>query len=924
MKLRPGSDRGTAPALTVRPDVEILIRDRRDPTFSKSRVWAETANIYGAPTFSKCRVWAERINFYGESDNPDDILLIGYDTEYKTPPDLLRRSDVRAGEAKNTVLSYQAWCKVRRADGSSSPEWGGICYPPPGRRLTFGEFLTFAIRQGIASGAVKSVPRVICLTGHFTRADFPAFADFQLVLNSLDAVRNTFMTVSDAIKVDMDFGDGEPPVGLAVSVRDTIALTPAASKGLAALGALVGQPKIVLDPDPEKELWWKQNMDVLLMQKPDLFEQYALNDAVICVRYIERFDAKVRELVGKPKQPATLGGLGVDLLQADWKARGWKPHTLLGKEEHVDKWWSTKAGRYRTKKEYVLLAEVHSLKNHATECYHGGRNEQYWFGPGFEADWTDYDLAGAYPTAMSLLRTPDWRAIYTTTDLDAFTDTTFGIASVEFEHPEHILYPVLPVRTANGLIFPRKGISYCAAPEIAVARRLGVKLKIKLGVMIPYADDELVFGGFIRTCTANRKSYEKGTLEELLWKELTNSVYGKTAQGLHDRRVYDLRDRRSKRLPASKITNPYYAAFITSAVRGVLAEIMNGLPPSACVFNCTTDGFLTTATEEEIAKATSGPLASKFAEARRHLTGEAKVVEIKRKCRRPLGWRTRGQATMIPGDSDRGDDFNHVLAKGGIKPAACYDEVVSQNAYIRDLFLNRTPEDELVLEVQTSVRDMVEYDADLVGVERTKRLSMEFDWKRRPISVGMASDVGHIAFSTGPWNSLEDFESVRGRWDAMMSQQRFCMKTLEDFERFAFHVFTTTSLGSNHARYMRKEGDPDVQRLRQSLCAAWHVSAAGVRKGMYGLSARGFAEALTNAGIPCTRAHVENGTKKPKNTSGDAFQPHRCPRTPAVQAALGRLRLRFPEIQPEVLLAEGGAGIDMLQAMTAECPFTSR
>ena len=64
---------------------------------------------------------------------------------------------------------------------------------------------------------------------------------------------------------------------------------------------------------------------------------------------------------------------------------------------------------------------------------------------------------------------------------------------------------------------------------------------------------------------------------KLFWKEMMNSVYGKTAQGLREKRLYDLRTRDMKVLPPSKITNPYFASYITSFVRATLACIMNSI-----------------------------------------------------------------------------------------------------------------------------------------------------------------------------------------------------------------------------------------------------------------------------------------------------------------------------------------------------------
>ena len=43
----------------------------------------------------------------------------------------------------------------------------------------------------------------------------------------------------------------------------------------------------------------------------------------------------------------------------------------------------------------------------------------------------------------------------------------------------------------------------------------------------------------------------------LFWKEIANSTYGKLAQGLRKRRIYNLDDDEMKELEESKITNPF-------------------------------------------------------------------------------------------------------------------------------------------------------------------------------------------------------------------------------------------------------------------------------------------------------------------------------------------------------------------------------
>lgn len=205
---------------------------------------------------SKSSIWVESASFYGGvKARASPFLVIGFDTEYKSPSNSFDRQDLEAGLGRNTLLSYQVHCKLYDPNEPNSSEWGGIIYPADGsldNRLSLAEVLTFAVWKGISTGAVKAVPQMVYLVGHFTRADAPAFSDFQSLTQMMSSVRNTFLSIDGHISVDLPCADG-CKVPLKVLLRDTMLLTPAASKGLKALGELVGQPKIDLDPDPVKD-----------------------------------------------------------------------------------------------------------------------------------------------------------------------------------------------------------------------------------------------------------------------------------------------------------------------------------------------------------------------------------------------------------------------------------------------------------------------------------------------------------------------------------------------------------------------------------------------------------------------------------------------------------------------------------------------
>jgi DNA polymerase type B, organellar and viral len=756
----------------------------------------------------------------------------------------------------------------------------------------------------------------------------------------LDNIRNLFMNVASDIRLDLGDRSIGASIPISVKIRDTVALSPGNERSLSAIGDILGFEKIELGSTPQEELSIKQNMKSLMESDWDTFEKYAIRDAEICTQYTLKMIRLYQERTGKFRMPVTLTSIGVDLIRQFWKDKGVNPLEIVGKEEIKERYWSKRFGRQQTKKKVVYLKKIHWSLDFFTECYHGGRNEQFWFGPGFDGVWYDYDLSSAYPSAMALIGRPDWdkcRPIRNTEELLTFQSAELAFANVDFEFPDDVAYPVLPVRTENGLIFPRRGNSTTHISEILLAHRLGAKITLVEGRFIPsgrHGNFEQgverpirPFDGFTRYCIEQRKQFPKKTLNNLFWKELVNSTYGKTAQGLRQRRIYDLRDQDTKPLDESPITNPVYAAFITAFCRGVLGEIMNALPNDVAIFNVTTDGFLTTATAEQMSQASKGTLCKFYRSSRRLLTdapsGKEDVYEIKHIIRKPLGWRTRAQATLAPSEiadwkshnPTPKDDERYILAKGGIKLPDPVSKA-SQNSQIVDLFMDRQPTSTLKVTLGLGIREMYELGSDFVDRDLEKVLSMEFDWKRQPrlpvMAVGETSDgraYSHLQFQTSPWETIEQFQKTRQLWEQYNLPDRHCLKTVEDLEAFArFHEACLSAEGGA-SKYLRKD-QGDLKRLRQELLVAWKLRKAGThmlkphafgRKNIfptYKLKAIELAEILNDdLGIPCSKTDVDNAAKKP------VFTSHRVPNTQEVRLKLGLLKRHlFPQLEIAELL----------------------
>jgi hypothetical protein len=826
------------------------------------------------------------------SQDSEEYLIIGFDTEYKTSNVHVKKDQIIAGQAKYRVLSYQFHAKM-----PNGAEWQGICCTENDERMSFTQFLAFAIGKGIKEGHVKQVPLKIYLAGHFTRADIPAFSDFKAQKNYLSSVRNTFLSIDQSIKINF-FKNSDEIAELDLIIRDTMLLTPQASKSLKAIGDLVGVPKKQLDPDIKKHKELIEKMDEVRRDHWEKYREYALEDATICVRYLEKIIELYEKVTEKKKVPVTLTSIGVDLLLKSWKDdMKLDPLEILGKERIPDK--KFKNGYFKKFTKEVAKEELYSTTAFITETYHGGRSEQFWFGPGKKDNWIDIDLAGAYPTAMALIGQPRWSDVKRDVrKIKEFTPTTLGFALVEFEFPKGTRYPTLPVRTANGLIFPLKGTSYCAAPEIYLAKKLKCKIKIKTGIIFPSDPNVKIFGKFIKDCTEERKKAGNKTMEGLFWKEISNSTYGKTAQGLREKRVFDMRSERTVALPESRITNAAFASYITSFVRAVLGEILNKIPKEYTVFSCTTDGFITNLPESRIGDVINGELAKLYSEARNYLVGNKNIVEIKHRIKQPLGWRTRGQATLKPSIKPNGESEEIILAKSGIftKPESETDE--QQNKEIVDLFFNRDPNSIIRVESLTGVRDIVVHGADLVEKEIEKRLSMEYDWKRQPSFIGTSNEYNHVYFNTKPWAFAEYFTDIRDRWDNFNGKNnKHCIKTKEDYRKFQDYIELNVKTSGKSV----SNEETDIKRLRMELCRAWHEKKAGLVSKKK-LSADEVAKIFVRAGLECKRYDVENGRGRGDEV-GNMFVGNSCPRTKRNIRILEKLKkTHFPNLQIEDFL----------------------
>jgi hypothetical protein len=802
-----------------------------------------------------------------------DLIVIGFDSEY------VYKSEVDPDH--NQVLSYQYYGKT------TSGAWQGIVHtegPDLKHRLKLKDLIGRAIEHGRDEGILgKKWPKVIYAVAHFTRADLAGFKDFSDLKTKFDNVRNSWTTITDPYKCTYTDRNRNQR-NLEIHLRDTTHLAPPKFWHLKDLGELLQLEKIELPKSAIKQ------MDSLRQSDPELFERYAIRDAEIAAEYLWRI-VEFSADNGIGNTPAlTVGSLAVNYLIDLWDRTQIRKTDVLGTEEAKQKQWNPHTRRHYTKKEFPLIKEIHLHEPLAVESYHGGRNEAFMFGFTDLANWIDVDLSGAYTTAMAAIKVPDYKNIKISSELADYKKDTLGVAQIRFKFPSDKKYPCLPVRTDHGLVFPLEGETYVASPEIELALSLNAEIKIEYGVVIPWLNEVRPFEQFSKSVREHRdvekEAGRKGGLFELLWKDMGNSVYGKTAQGLRKKRVYDSRTDQSADLPPSKVTQPFLAAYTTSIIRAVLGELLATLPTDSTLVSVTTDGFLYNGELKDLN--TSGPLSQFFADLAGRVKGERDFLEIKHNfIPQILCCKTRGQASVgiLP------PTMKTLLAKAGVSPPKkvfetaedgyvkefdwCVDSPDYQipidlkdfthNSYLLDLFLNRTADTKITTTSFISMRDMARFNKDLIEEVREVSLNMDFDWKRELVDPRMVfvgdSRLGnpeHITLSSRPWKNVEQFKLVRKLFDQWRYEKNAVLKTLEDWKDWCdfkeYHV-------------LRSEGHYTGRGAPVEQYKRWFLNMYSNRH--YDLNGGKYAELaawLTSNGHPTTVQQIKDA-KRSKGVS---------------------------------------------------------
>ena len=379
---------------------------------------------------------------------------------------------------------------------------------------------------------------------------------------------------------------------------------------------------------------------------------------------------------------------------------------------------------------------------------------------------------------------------------------------------------------------------------------------------------------------------------ELFIKTLGNSIYGKLAQAVRPRRVFDTRIMDMKPLGESPITNPFLAAAVTGLIRAVLGEMLARVPTGDRVLTVTTDGFLCDVPKERVTNLCCGDIGKLFSTARELIDGNPDILEVKHEAEELIVWRTRGTATVMTDSDGSGKPRLAILARAGFKRQQGMELSEESDLFI-DRFLDRKAGDVTTFNRLRGVRDLCENGGDMVNVEARIRYTMDYDWKRLPSSASERPlrKRDHLCFDTKPLRCVDDYRHIRAAWKDYYKRYGRALKhcgDLADFQEFS-GVIESGKLqlpANQHVVFVAKN------MFMIAYCrAVWGLDRE--------LTNKQLADLLSEGGYATEVWEVENAKRK------TATLREQCIReTPSVRRFLDFIHSRFPSFE-ESRLIEG-------------------
>lgn len=628
-----------------------------------------------------------------------------------------------------------------------------------------------------------------------------------------------------------------------IVIRDTMCFAPAKSKSLENLGKAIGVDKLSL-----LDGYSKDDMRRYMVEQPINFMEYAVNDALVTLLYASELwgynksmPLTVSSAAVKASVPVVQGYFGLE----DGDKKGY--NMMFRGLKSVKKGLipcHDRPGYIEDTSLVPVSDDAKLIQSYAQDAYKGGYNASTTIG-WYEGMTYDYDLRNAYPTSMALCMDIDWLSDKVIArewrneqmlleDFRSPYDPIFG--NFKFKFPETVKYPCIPVKVEGNMIYPRSyensdGV-YACGPEIYLALCLGAEVTAIRAVKGKYRlnDDNTVsyslravVKDFINDRSLAKKVFGEGSLAETLLKTAVNSLYGKTAQDIIEKETWDAYRQQMVNIGGSAMTSPAHASIITAGVRACLLAAMNELHSLGYkVFSVTTDGFISDAPERVVTGLGLYGFRSLFETARYALTGDPSMWQLKHAQEKLLNFTTRGNVALntkenpvIVGGKSLAGVCAHNSFVTGYSPDS-YDDRLS----LTQTVLSRIGRCECTNKSFAGFKEVSSPTnrKDFTVTEQKRKISMDFDMKRKPIVDTMTGvypvlegNTYEIAnFETAPYESVDEFLSYKKT--AISCAASGCLRTVNDWNKF-YVLLENRSIDRKSGQRKRNISDMEWSRI---------------------------------------------------------------------------------------------------------------
>lgn len=355
---------------------------------------------------------------------------------------------------------------------------------------------------------------------------------------------------------------------------------------------------------------------------------------------------------------------------------------------------------------------------------------------------------------MALLGDPDYKNLkrLTEDELGGMSDDdilySYIIIKTRFEFNSNVKYPSIPCFMDKDItVYPLNGKAILTGSEYLVARNIGCKFSISDIYFIPFKTNKLAkgekgenllsyqpFKDCIKELQALRREHPKGSVDNLIYKAIGNSLYGLITKGISNKTKMDYNTNTKVRIRGNELSNPIMSSWITAYIRSVIGEllhntsILNGMTVSV-----TTDGFITNLDnlEDRILsnKQLNSFLLQSYNKVRNELSGNPNALELKTSDVGIIALNTRGQFS----------------GKGLIAATTGFQRRGLEFDYLSTLLLYTiNSEDKTIEFVERSLRsgvDLIKRGGSVTSVYKDKTFRMLFDNRRVIIDKPLVDDL---------------------------------------------------------------------------------------------------------------------------------------------------------------------------------------